>query len=261
MAIGSRVHAALEAHYRGFNAREVLTKAHQAAGIGFDEETAVLEDTMLRTYCDHVVTQEDNWETLATEKQYTLPFHTIGDNLGIRIPDAIADWELTGIIDLIIRKPDGTVWGVDHKTVKTFPTHNLNQDEQLLTYRLLMDAGHKHYVGASDGGFIYNALRKVTPSKRTKPPYVQRYEIKHSLTQVQQHAQHLVGVAMDLWETIQLLEAGSDHHLTCYPTPGMHCGWSCPFKNVCPMMDDDTRWEAALDDLFVEKPSRTVPRG
>jgi hypothetical protein len=46
------------------------------------------------------------------------------------------------------------------------------------------------------------------------------------------------------------LDEGTAHQAVAYPRPSADCTWKCPFFSVCPMFDDGSAVEQAIDELY-----------
>lgn len=102
-------------------------------------------------------------------------------------------------------------------------------------------------------GSIWNMLRKVKRSNRSKPPYFMRSEIVWSDAQLAVFWRRLHGEITELLRLEAMLNDGADHHVVAYPTPSTDCHWKCPFYAVCPHMDDPrTDSEMLIDVMYVE---------
>lgn len=100
---------------------------------------------------------------------------------------------------------------------------------------------------------IWNILRKVLRTARAVPPFYYRLEQEISPIMLANFELKLKGVVRDIINTKLALEEGVDHHEACYPSPGQHCEWRCPFRILCPLFDDGSRVEQALDHLFIRQ--------
>ena len=60
----------------------------------------------------------------------------------------------------------------------------------------------------------------------------------------------LQGVLRDMYDTRQALLAGEDPQVYAYPNPTTECRWKCPFFSICPMFDDGSDVESAINDDY-----------
>ena len=127
---------------------------------------------------------------------------------------------------------------LDHKTVQEFttPTRALALDEQLLLYHWLL-LWHPELPGGRVSGCIYNMIRKVKRSSRAKPPFYNRFEVRHNNDEIRSFHTRLVGELRDILELRAKLDAGADPLSVAYPSPNRNCSWDCDFYSVCNLMD------------------------
>jgi len=152
------------------------------------------------------------------------------------------------------RKTDGARLALETKTVASLDQNleTLQLDTQLLTEHLveflkLKEEGEETHRAQ---GVIYNMLRKVKRSARAKPPFYGREEVRHNENELRNHWKHVVAHARDILEAHEKLDRGDEHHYVVYPNPGRDCRWDCEFRKICPMFDDGSDVEAALNDLY-----------
>lgn len=156
---------------------------------------------------------------------------------------------------------DGAKLALEHKTVGSLdePLNSLRLDTQLLTEHLVrfLDAQTK---GATPDeaydqcqGVLYNMLRKVKRTARAKPPFYGREQVMHNRMELKNHWIHVKALAEEIEMTRARLNAGYEtHHIIVPPSPMKDCKWSCPFFPICPMFDDGSRVEDAIEAMFVE---------
>lgn len=141
---------------------------------------------------------------------------------------------------------------IDHKSVQSFdPGLTLLQlDTQMLTYQLLLRLINPHDAEPVTSG-IYNMLRRVKRTKAARPPFYLRESIYHNDDELRNHWNHVLSIADRIagWE--DRLTTGADHHGVVPPNPTSACSWSCPFFQVCPMFDDGSAVEIALEAAYV----------
>lgn len=105
-------------------------------------------------------------------------YSVLGAEIEFRHP-LIPGWEMLGIIDAVVRAPDGDVWLVEHKTVSAKTDiapgsqywQKLRLDTQLGTYV----RGSRTVLGDEPVGVIYDVLRKPEPPLRATPEHLRRY--------------------------------------------------------------------------------------
>lgn len=160
--------------------------------------------------------------------------------------------KLIGRLDVQVRRVyDGLIFFLDHKTMAAFGDANrlLPMNEQMKGYVLLHTLTgdpNQRIVGA-----IYNMIRRVKRTEKAKPPFYQRVEVQHNPTEVQTFKDRTIGTILHMESARRALDEGMDHHRVAYPFPTKDCAWQCPFAQVCPMFDDGSRAEAALEGNFV----------
>jgi hypothetical protein len=160
---------------------------------------------------------------------------------------------LQGKIDMRVRrKIDGVRMFRDFKTVGgSFSDFGstAHMNEQILTYMVLEAAQNKNGE-RSDGG-IFTMLKKVKRTANAKPPFYQQIEVRHNIYALRNFWKRLTGAVGDMLNVRDQLDAGADHQVVAYPKPSRDCKWKCQFFSVCPLMDDGSAAEAAIEDSFV----------
>lgn len=144
---------------------------------------------------------------------------------------------------------------LEHKTVQNFstPAEGFRINSQFLTEHLvrflasLREGMTSEDANRDCSGVLVNMLRKVKRGARSKPPYYERAEVHHNITELRSHWIHVVAIAKEIRLLEGRLDAGEDHHKVAPPNPmPQDCSWSCPFFNVCPMADDGSDFEGVL---------------
>lgn len=123
-----------------------------------------------------------------------------------------------------------------------------NYSEQLRHYTLLERILEPDLK--LDGG-IYNILKKVKRTGTAKPPFYERIETRFNKKDIESFWYRLLGTVRDIMNVRDALDAGEDDRFVAYPTQKMDwsCG-TCPFFQMCPMMDDGSDYEAYAEDHF-----------
>jgi hypothetical protein len=68
------------------------------------------------------------------------------------------------------------------------------------------------------------------------------------MAKIDQHVwTRLHGELSDMVAVRDALDSGVDHQLVVYPRPSRDCSWKCDFAAVCPMFDDGSAVEAAIE--------------
>lgn len=251
LALGSRVHAALDDYY---SKNIPLLEAH---ALHVEKDRAILNETfrdtsdldseaelgriMLEGYLQWV---EENGidaelDMLSTEEIIEMP---LMDNKVI----------LQGKIDMRVRrKADGVRMFRDFKTVGgsfTDFSSMAHMNEQILTY-MTLEAAQNREGERSEGG-IFTMLKKVKRSANARPPFYDQIEVRHNVFALRNFWQRLHGTIGDLLATRKSLDEGITHQLVAYPRPSRDCKWKCAFFAVCPLLDDGSAAEQAISETY-----------
>lgn len=155
---------------------------------------------------------------------------------------------VTGKADLEVIDEWGMPRLIDHKTRDQIESRPTPFDPQRLTYGLL------RYLedGTLYAGGMHNVLRRVLRSGSAKPPFYGRTdEVHFSLPLLRKHHRHISARLQEMVPLAAMLEAGAieldDPRL--FPTIN-DCSWKCDFIEVCPLFDDGSDWEWALNEAF-----------
>ena len=249
LALGSRIHEALDMYYSKNiplldahsqlvdNDKKILVDAYRDT---YDlESEAELGRIMLEGYLQWV---EENGidaelEMISTEEIISMP---LLDNSVV----------LQGKIDMRVRrKADGVRMFRDFKTVGgsfTDFSSMAHMNEQILTYMMLETAQNKE--GERSEGGIFTMLKKVKRSANARPPFYEQLEVRHNVFALRSFWQRIHGTLSDMLNTRKALDEGGDHRFVAYPRPSRDCKWKCQFFTICPMFDDGSAAEAAIED-------------
>jgi hypothetical protein len=184
---------------------------------------------------------DEGYRVTAPEQVITTPL-PLGD-----------DVFLTGKLDVRLRRDtDNVRLFMDHKTVPdlTRPVRMIHMNEQMLCYLLLESMQLDQEEPA--GGALYNMLRKVKRTERATPPFYQRVEVRHNPSEVSAYATHLLSNVAHMLDAQRQLDGEGSHHVIAPPSPADDCAWSCDFVAVCPMLDDGSRAEDMILQLYTE---------
>lgn len=267
MAIGDRVHRALQCWYvpdgetpvHPSEALERLIVEDWSAIVASDmagpdmarqfNVEANLERAMIAGYFEWLTeTGEDDGLVVVAPEQYVEGTLLSPDEDGVE-----KEVRLIGKLDVrVTRESDGARLFIDHKTVAEFARARFRVnlgDPQMLTYHLL------EWLSTEEGdarceGALYNMLRRVRRSAQAKPPFYERLFVGHNDHQVRNHRAQVEGQVHDMLEAEVGLAAGLDHRTVAYPHKTNDCQWKCQFSAVCPMLDDGSRGEAMLAQLY-----------
>jgi hypothetical protein len=259
LRLGTRVHHALE-YYYGYS--EDLLEAYKKlvdseyqdlieSRVVFDERAwqkeIELGRVMLEGYSEYLEeTGADEYlEILGAEKVLSHTFDIEGTPVVLR-----------GKVDCRARNTFTNMnLVIDFKTTASFERliPLAPHSEQLLTYCVL-EKLHAKETGDTEHmlqGAMFIMLRKVLRGTNSRPPYYQRIEVHHSEKRLRSFYTQLYGTLRDYLAVVKALDAGVDHRIVAYPNPGWHTRWS-PFKHVMEMMDDGSRVEDMIADLYVQ---------
>ena len=145
---------------------------------------------------------------------------------------------------------------LDHKTVQEFttPTRTLHLDEQMLLYDWLLR--WFELPGGVVNGAIYNMLRKVKRSRQAKPPFYERFTVRHTKQELRSFHARLMGELEDIIQTrkrLDLVPGGESVVHIVYPTPTRNCSWACDFFPVCNLIDrPDDKPDQMIARLYQE---------
>lgn len=251
-ALGTRVHLSLEGHY-GYelNALDVLKYEYKQLleeRPEFGTEITRELDwalAMVDGYLEWVTENgmDADYEVVATEKEQqqevTLPS---GHQVIFR-----------GKLDQLVRRvQDDALLFRDFKTVGTLSKANLLVlDTQMRFYAMLQALSVQGTGKRADGG-LYMMLLRSKHTDRAKGPFYEQVAVSYNSHDLNSMYHHSRAIAQEIVNARELLDEGEPHHGVVYASPSDACGWSCPFVNVCPMMDDGSRWEDALAERFVK---------
>jgi len=250
LALGSRVHAALEAHYAGgadlLVAYDKLLSADMfnADDAGTDLAALASEGELGRIMLEGFL----DW---SAEEGLDADYDIVGVEEILTMPMLNGQAELKGKIDLRVRdKRDGTHLVRDWKTTAQAGTFTkwAHLNPQLLTYQTLdfMNTPEERRIAGSQ----VVLLRKVKRGPRAKPPFYELADVRHNVFTLRSFWSRLQGTLSDMLRVKRALDAGDDHRNVAYPTPTRDCSWICPFFTVCPMFDDGSGAEDFISDMF-----------
>ena len=251
LAFGSRIHAALDAHYaQGLN----LIQAHT-------ELVEVDRKLLLENFQDtQQLDQEaemgrimlEGYEQWVEEEGIDAELEVISTEETIIAPLFNGEVELQGKLDMRVRrKADGVRMFRDFKTVGGSLSDFANlapMNEQVLTY-MLLESTKKNEEERSEGG-IFTLLKKVKRTANARPPFYDQIEIRHNVFTMRSFWNRIHGTISDLMNVRKALDTGAEHAFVAYPHPTRDCKWKCQFFAICPMFDDGSAVEQALSDSY-----------
>jgi hypothetical protein len=253
LALGSRVHAALDEYYANgvpllqahaelvYKDRTLLESEWRDTS-ALDSE-AELGRIMLEGYLQWVEENgiDSELDIVSTEEQITASLFN-------------GEVELTGKLDMRVRrKIDGVRMFRDFKTVGGSLGDFANlapMNEQILTY-MLLESTKVDEKERSEGG-IFTMLKKVKRTTNARPPFYDQIEVRHNIFTLRSFWNRIHGVIADLMRVRKALDEGESHSLVAYPSPTRDCKWKCQFFSICTMFDDGSSAEQALTEMFEE---------
>lgn len=258
-SIGTRLHLALSSYYTpgyidSVNPLEAHVKAAEedmAAYLANAEQRGYVVDTspLLKNFSLERIMLEGYLEWLAeTGADEDLEIIASEQYMEATLKPGT---KIIGKLDARVRsRTTGRRKFIDHKSVSVFVKPQLlRQNEQFLHYELL-----ESLSGAPErcDGAFYNQLRRVKRTANAKPPFYKREIVQHNQHELDSYTKRLRGTIREIELTEERLEQGIDPLFLVPPTPTTECDWKCPFVAVCPMYDDGSRAEDALEGLFVQ---------
>jgi hypothetical protein len=254
LALGSRVHKALELYYNDVmdptiedadlvgHWHELVRADRELMDLDYRDPTdfeneAELGRIMLEGYLQWNEDEgiDADLEIVSSEERLSVPM------LDGRV-------HLMGKIDQRVRrKIDGVRLLRDFKTSGN-PADNAktsHMDEQFLTY-MVLEATQKNETERVEGALI-TVLKKVKRTAAARPPFYDQIEVRHNVFTLRNFWTRLQGKLMTLMSVRDALDQGADHHLVAYPRPTRDCSWKCDFYAICPMFDDGSAVDQALE--------------
>lgn len=251
--VGKLVHAGLEQHYLGNDIMSPIVEAEIAWATSFadnkntdseyeDNPEITLSQIMLEGYLEWLEETgiDANLQITGVEEELETSLGVINGREVI----------LHGRVDARFIDPDGNTLLLDHKTTANFgdlADRRLRLNQQLQTYALLL----RMSKGETVHGAALNMLRKVKRTSRAKPPFYSREFVFFNVEQIRNHYLHLQAVISDIL-TLEdkLREDPALTNAAAYPTVDKDCTWKCPFLAICPMFDDGSHIEGALNGMY-----------
>lgn len=252
--IGTACHLALEGHYgHDLDADRVLVAYYEDLIRTHPLEARTLASdlsyarTMVSGYLSWVASTgvDADFETVATEADVSVPIDTGFDFIKVT---------LRGRLDQVVRRRDGTGTLLlrDFKTVGSLVKGpDLQRDEQLRFYALLQWLlTRQAEIPEPVDGALYTMLLRSKRTARATGPFYATVHVTYNDHDHESMLLRVIRVALETERARALLDSGADHRSVAYPNPGSECRY-CPFAAVCTMADDGSRFDDALDDLYV----------
>jgi PD-(D/E)XK nuclease superfamily len=260
LALGTRVHAALEGYYRKLMAGDTsadLIKIHSGLveadrlelimgghSEGDLDKDADLGRVMLE---DFLQWQEEDaldagLDIIGVEHSLS---HVLVDGRAV----------LSGKIDLMaVDKFTRVPHMIDWKTAANFQSllTTAHMAPQLKTYVALYAMNHPELPESALAG-TYRILKKSKRTARALPPFHMEHTVRFNREALNNHLTNLASKIEEIVATRDKLDAGSKHQQVVPPTVSSLCNWACPFLAICPMFDDGSAVQDAIDERYVTR--------
>lgn len=213
------------------------------------EKSASLERAMVGGYMEWLVESGADSQLKIVGAEQSIRVHLYDH---VRTDGQVTPVYAMGLLDVqAYRTSDGAKLFMDHKTVGSLkdPVLMLPQNEQMLHYHLLQWLSTPDAEERCDGA-LYNMLRRVKRTATAKPPFYDRYEVRHNDQELETYRRRLIAETRDIMHMVEQLDAGADPMDVAYPTPTKNCTWDCDFFSICTMFDDGSHVEAAVNSLY-----------
>ena len=187
--------------------------------------------------------KNDFFRAIAVEQSFEVPIFTPD---GEELPDV----KYVGTFDGIVEDVYGTLWLLEHKFYSQVPPYNvLRLDLQAGLYLM---AASMLFPDRRFGGIVYNIIRKTAPD-RAKNDVVIRHTVVRTVKEIEILKKRLY----------RIFEVMSNES-TYLPHPGLHCGWKCPYTDLCIAEEegaDESTLMALRKMLYKEEEPPTVLAG
>jgi len=258
LALGSRVHRALELYYaeKALDpavADERLT-AIWAELIAEDREVMEMEGRYTDDFDNEAELGRlmlEGYTQWLAEEGVDSALEIVSQEETLSQPMLNGQVLVVGKIDQRVRrKADGVRFIRDFKTSANFSdlmkTSQMN--EQFLLY-MVLEALQKGEAERVEGAII-TALKKVKRTASARPPFYEQVEVQHNIFVLRNFYKRLHGELTDMVTMWRDLEDGADPQVVAYPRPTRDCSWKCQFVSICPMFDDGSAVEQAIEDQY-----------
>ena len=247
--LGTNTHLALEGHYTGLDAFDVIATVYNDLQDRRPEDhhTIALERsyvfTMVKGYLEWVAETgvDAQYRVVATEHDTSAPIVLMtGETIMLR-----------GKLDQVVERRDGSGARLvrDFKTVDALTkADGLARDTQMRTYDLLHTLSTPDHI---TDGVLYTMLVRSKRTARATPPFFEAVHQVYNDSDRQSTLEAVRGTARDIMAVDAQLAAGEPPQRVVYANPGAYCAWACPYTSVCTLADDGSRLADALADNFV----------
>ncbi|WP_026487666.1 PD-(D/E)XK nuclease family protein [Caldanaerobius polysaccharolyticus] len=236
--LGRAGHAALAAYYSGKDAlaayeADINQQLAQIEPYASPEEwdefqsQAELGRKLIEAYVPWA-RANDTFRVLAVEQSFVVPIW--GEKR--RISNAY----YVGTFDGIAEDIYGNIWLMEHKFYKSVVSETVLRLDSQAGYYLM--AASQLYPDRKVVGVIYTIIRKVDPVRA-------RGGIIHR-TRVLRNQHEIEGLRYRLYRIYRQIKTDK----LFIPAPGFHCGWKCPYRELCVAEEDGSDVEGIKDMLF-----------
>jgi RecB family exonuclease len=251
--LGSRVHLALEGFYgHRLDPLQVVDAAYTVACARYPEHAEELIKerawamTMVEGYMQWAAAEgvDEDLAVLGTEQVLE---HALA------LPDG-RTVNVTGKLDMLVRNTfDGRLYVVDYKTVGALSRiDTLVMDQQMPLYALLVSFKLREHAETDEvvDGALYRMILRSKRTARAAAPFYAQEPMSINTDRLNGAYRTVREAGRQIYAMADRIGAGEDHRDVAYPTPGDHCRWACAFRSVCPLFDDGSHAEQALDEGF-----------
>jgi len=254
LALGTRVHAALEAYYTDLRdpveahsellAVDRNTLLFEGRDISALEDEGELGRIMIEGYLEWVQDTglDSDYTVISAEEVLAIPIEVNGRSVLLK-----------GKLDMRVKRADGIRFIVDHKTAAGIDKlEKLSHMEEQFKFYLLLES----LVQKEDercAGALIRVLKKVKRTASARPPFYEQIEVRHNQKTITNFWYRTYYTIADMLALKDALDSGADPVSVAYPTPSGDCSWKCPFVQVCPMFDDGSAAEDMLAEYFEER--------
>lgn len=246
--LGTNVHSALEGHYTGLDAFDVIATIYNDL-----QDRRPQDHHALALERSYVFTMVKGYLEWVAETGVDAQYQVIATELDAAAPIVLMTGEtvtLRGKLDQVVERRDGSGARLvrDFKTVDALAkADGLARDTQMRTYDLLHTLTTRGHI---TDGVLYTMLVRSKRTARATPPFFEAVHQPYNDSDRQSTLDAIRGTARDIMAVDAQLAAGEPSQRVVYANPGGYCAWACPFVSVCTLADDGSRVADALADNF-----------
>lgn len=247
LALGTRVHAALEAFYGGKTddpvawidqkGREDLEVLDKAKNVKSWDHSQMYEDMIVGRNC--IVLYMDWLERTNADADYK----TVSVEEKVETPILGGKAILRGKVDLLHENVmSGILCSNDFKTTSDWSGDLRGQLERSYQHWCYLIALQHNYPDRIVECAQYTVIHKVKkiPTGNPKSPLVERFTVPSTRRAIGRKRNQIERIALEMIN----LQYKEDQSIF-YPSPGRHCTW-CDYKTPCDIADDSTESAIAL---------------